>query len=159
MKRACIICDIDGVYVDSREWSNYIPTNSKDREGWDNFAEHVSVCKPNPVIIDTLKVLNHVFPIVFITSREDNRKLRNATIQQIEDFSSGSILIDGSSKNKLYMRNYNDFRKASDVKEEILVDKVLPQYVPMLAIDDDYGNITMFKKYGILTNHYKQLRN
>ena len=70
MKKNCIICDLDGVFFDSREWHKYIPKEKEDREGWDNFAEHVWVCKPNTPFIETLGKVNKLIPVVFINGRE-----------------------------------------------------------------------------------------
>ena len=43
-------------------------------------------------------------------------------------------------------------------KEEILKNKVLPLYFPLIAIDDEIENINMFKRNNILVNHYTKLR-
>ena len=55
------------------------------------------------------------------------------------------------------MREKNDFREAPEVKEGILKNEILPNFQPILAIDDDKGNIDMYKKHGIHTFHYKGL--
>ena len=101
--------------------------------------------------------LNKVFPIIFVTSREDYDNAKMITKKHIKDFSHGRISVGPLHKNKLFMRPKDDFRSPADVKEEILKKKILPFYAPVLAIDDDIENINMFKKYGIYTYHYKGL--
>lgn len=159
MKKACIICDIDGVYTDSREWNKYIPKDIKDREGWNNFIRHNNLCKPNKPIILVLKMLSKVFPILFVTSRENFGNMRKITKEQIRNFSGGAISVGPLFKHKLLMREANDFREAHVVKEEILKRDILPYYYPLMSIDDEPSNVEMFRRNNIFTEHYKELRN
>ena len=154
--KKCIICDIDGVYVDSSKWIPFIPASREDREGWNRFAQQVSLCTPNFEIINLLRLLAIFFPIIFITSREDSRLLKAATEGQIKVFSENSIQI--GDKHKLYMRTFGDYRDSHQVKKDIMTTKVLTEYDPLLAIDDEIDNILMYKNLGILTWYYTRLR-
>lgn len=154
--KKCIICDIDGVYVDSSKWAPFIPAGRDDREGWDRFASEVSRCTPNFDIINTLKIVGKFIPILFITSREGSPVLKAATEAQIKVFSENWIEI--GDKHKLFMRPYKDYREAWWVKQEILQRDVLPNYKPLLAIDDDLDNVVMFRGFGIPTIYYTKLR-
>ena len=156
-KKACIICDIDRVVVDSREWEKYIPEDNRDREGWKNFLKFHNLAKPNKLMINFVVLLSRVFPILFVTSRENYSSSRAIAKNQIRDFSNGKLIVGPLSQHKLFMREFNDFREAHEVKEDILVNKILPLYEPLLAIDDNKDNIGMFKKHGIRTFHYKGL--
>ena len=49
----------------------------------------------------------------------------------------------------ILMRKENDFRSSDIVKEDILNNEILPNYLPVLAIDDEEPNIKMFEKNGI----------
>ena len=158
MKKACIICDIDGVYTDSREWNKHIPENVKDREGWVNFLKQNKLCKPNKPIILVLKMLSKVFPILFVTSRENYGNMRKITKEQIRNFSNGTINVGPLSRHKLLMREANDFREAHIVKEEILKRDILPYYYPLMAIDDEPSNVEMFRRNSVFTKHYTDLR-
>lgn len=158
MKKACIICDIDGVYTDSKEWNKHIPTNIKDREGWTNFLRYSNLCKPNKPMILVLNMLSKVFPILFVTSRENFGNMRKITKKQIREFSGGAINVGPLCKHKLLMREANDFREAHIVKEEILKRDILPFYYPLMAIDDEPSNVEMFRKNNILTKYYTDLR-
>ena len=150
--KKCIICDLDGVYVDSSKWTPYIPQNRDDREGWDLFASHVSACTPNLALIRILKVLSLFFPIIFITSREGSVVLKKGTEAQIDVFSNNWIHI--GSKHKLFMRPYKDYRDAWQVKRDIMIRDVLPYYEPIIAIDDEIDNVLMYESLGLKTWHY-----
>ena len=154
MRKACIICDIDGVYTDSTEWSMYLP-KSQDREEWDAFGKKCNLCKPNKPIIRIIQAFNKILPILFITGRGCTAGVRKETKRQISDFSNGTVNAGRLQNNKLFMRKLNDFREAWEVKEEILKKEVLPYYVPIMAIDDDPDNVEMFRKNGIFTWYYK----
>ena len=157
MKKVCIICDIDRVIVDSREWEKYIPSDPTDRDGWNKFLAHHGLAKPNKPMLNFVLILNKVFPILFVTGRENYSNSRLITKKQIKEFTNGKITVGPLNPNKLFMRELNDFREPCKVKEDILKEKILPYYQPILAIDDNEGNIEMFKKYGITTFHYKRL--
>ena len=156
MKVRCVICDIDNVYMDSREWEKHIPENKKDREGWTALLQYIGKCIPNTFIIQIINILATKYPILFITSREGTSMLRNLTIEQIEKFSGGVIKLNDISKHKLLMRKCNDFREPSQVKEEILIKNVLPFYSPMMAFEDDKDNVDMYKRNGIDTIYYTE---
>lgn len=51
----------------------------------------------------------------------------------------------------LFMRLAGDQRKDSIVKEEILVNKILPYYNVVMAIDDRPTVIEVWRKFGIYT--------
>ena len=153
--KKCILCDIDGVLVDSSNWVRYIPKERDDREGWNYFAKLPMLCTPNKIMLNLISIVGTLIPIIFVTSREDEL-LRKATIKQLEDFSNGAIKI--GSKHKLLMRPYADYRDAWQVKRDLLENFVLPSYEPILAIDDEPDNILMFKSLGIPTWHYTKLR-
>ena len=150
-KEICAIFDLDGVIFDSREWGKYAPKEKDDREGWDYFAKHADVCKPNLSKINLVKDLSKVLNIIFITSREGSPFLKKATKDQLKKCL-------GNTKYTLCMRPYKDYRTSVEVKKEILEKNVLPKYDPILAVDDDLENINMFKSFNIPTHHYTLLR-
>lgn len=160
MKKLCIICDIDGVFADSRAWEKYAP-ESKDRgslQEWREFAKHVSVCKPNPEVIEALTGLDKLVKIIFITSRSGSAELKANTLHQLQYFSKNKLKKFGNNSFLLYMRKEGDMRSSSVIKEEVLKSKIFPHYIPILAIDDEEENINMYKKYNIPTLHYTKFR-
>ena len=58
-----------------------------------------------------------------------------------------------------YMRNALDYRPAWIIKEETMLQKILPYYSIDLAIDDGLNNIEMFKTYNIDTYYYTDIIN
>lgn len=158
-KPSVIICDIDRVIVDSREWERHIPEDNRDREGWKKFLKFNYLAKPNKFMINFVTLLSKVFPIFFVTSRENYSNSRVIAKVQISNFSDGKLKVGPLYPNKLFMRDAEDYREAHEVKEDILKNKILPNYQPILAIDDNDENIAMFKRHGIRTFHYKGLSN
>ena len=155
MKSNCIICDLDGVFFDSREWLKYLPQGSEKREDWDNFANHVDLCKPNKPFIKTLSEVNKVIPTIFVTGRENTPFLFQKTKKQI--LRASNLSFTPNINCKLIMRRMNDYRNAADVKEEV-VKKLLLSYNPIIAIDDEPANIEIYQKYKIPTLHYTKYR-
>lgn len=51
----------------------------------------------------------------------------------------------------LFMRTGGDFRRDSVVKEEILVERILPYYNPIVAVDDRDEVIEVWRRHGIYT--------
>ncbi len=152
MKKLCIICDLDGVLFDSREWHKHLPLKSSE-EAWYNFQKQVDTCKPNRELAKIITKLSHLIHIVFLTGREETPFLKNKTIEQIYK-ASNQKLIPGKNYT-LIMRSRNDFTPASEVKDRAL-RKLLINFKPILAIDDEKENIRVFKKHGIETFYYKK---
>ena len=151
-KKLCVIFDLDGVVFDSREWSLYAPEKKDDRQGWNRFAKHVYVCEPNPAIIDLIRQLSSVLDIIFITGRENSHFLRRATHGQIEKYIGKNV------KYRLFMRTYEDYRPAAQIKKEIMDEFVIPYYYPILAYDDEVENVKLFRSYGIPAVYYTKFR-
>jgi len=154
-KIMCVICDIDNVYSDSREWIKYVPEekDSKNREAWDAYNEKHYLVKPNKRLIPKIVECSQYIPILFITSREDRNDMRKKTIEEIEKFSGNMIKI--GPMHRLYMRPDSNYDPSADVKEKILVEEVLNKnFQPIIALDDDESNINMYKKYNIDTKLY-----
>lgn len=149
-----IICDIDGVLFDSREWHKYYPKDNK-RESWDEFQTHYDVCMPNQHMIEFICNNIDKYNIVFITARESTPFLQKATIEQIQKASNNIIKIGENCS--MLMRPYNDFRIDCIVKEDLLKYLIGASDL-FLAIDDSYANIEVFKKHVENTWYYDKFR-
>ena len=66
-KKYCIICDIDNVFVDSREWIKEITPDCKSREDWDIFQSKMYLSKPNQPVIDLILSVYELITIMFLT--------------------------------------------------------------------------------------------
>ena len=155
-KPIAIICDIDNCYTDSREWIATAPINSgdksTDRKAWDEYQTRDYLCKPNNPFIEYIVRLSQVTPILFVTSREDRKNSKADTIRHIEEFSDGKIKL--GDRHKLFMRREFDYRPSNEVKKDILITEIIPNYVPILAYDDELRNIKMYAEMGIVCALY-----
>jgi hypothetical protein len=147
-----IIGDIDNVYSDSREWIKHIPKVST-REAWDKYHEKQYLAKPNKRMIRRIVEISKYIPILFVTSREDRHDMKKKTIEEIEKFSDNMIKI--GPLHKIYMRKDGDYDPSDVVKEDILLNKILPKgFNPIIAIDDEPANIEMYERHNIATKLY-----
>lgn len=159
-----IISDIDNVITDSREWAKSAPCCENDgkhnREAWDYHHSQVHTVTLNYRIKDFYRDLVNkgLRRIFFITSREDINGLREKTIEQLQEF-FGDIKGVENVEMYFYMRNALDYRPAWIIKEETMLQKILPYYSIDLAIDDGLSNIEMFKTYNIDTYYYTDIIN
>ena len=147
---SAIIVDLDDCLFDSRHLNKYLPKKQNDREAWDKFQEKYSDCKINRhilILIDALR-LNGI-TLLFVTGREATEKLKELTEERIR-----SLYPDGGYY-KIFFRAANDYRKASEVKQEIYRKYIKGQYDVLFAIDDDIENINMFAKEGLNVMHCK----
>lgn len=162
MKRKAIVCDIDGVLLDS----SHIMQEAEDLElygdlKWDYFYNH---CNDVEVISETKKFLDTIdsgyyvtkeniidgfdsytycdrqkYVIIISTAR--NEKCRTATEDKLFDEHIGY--------DKMYMRKDDDFRSACEVKREHLLE-IMKEFDVIAFIDDDLQNCEMAKSLGVL---------
>lgn len=156
-RKYVLICDIDNCYSDSREWVKFVPTITDTNKGlsrhlWDKYQEMSYLAKPNIPFIEYVLSICDLVPIYFVTSREDRHSSREDTINQIEKFSNGRIVVGDT--HKLFMRKEFDYRPAPEVKRDITLALLNDGCLPIAAIDDDPVNCEMFLSLGILTKQY-----
>ena len=157
-KKMCIIIDVDGTIVSEKDNSQIILPTENNRKVWDLFHKNkkyykVSQFKPNKNIIDVIKSIINNMPevyLIFLTAREnvESKPIFINTyrlIRKIFGFQPTAFC----RKFDILMRKENDFRSSDIVKEDILNNEILPNYLPVLAIDDEEPNIKMFEKNGI----------
>ena len=147
MKRKAIVCDIDGVLLDS----SHIMQEAEDLElygdlKWDYFYNH---CNDNSVkIIESGKIFYNLIRygvnsnICFIFSTARNEKCSDSTLKRL---AFESIFCD-----RIYMRKDGDLRPSYEVKREHLL-KIMEEFDIVAFIDDDIENCKMAKGLGILS--------
>lgn len=152
MKDKCIIVDIDGTIALDKH-GEIIPTDFT-REGWNEFHKHMDMYDSDRFIpiwstinlVEQFEVYNYddIYTF-FVTAREDtgNGKIRANTFEFLEKHFINVF------ENQLYMRAENDFRSSAEVKRDILLHDILPNYDVLLAVDDEEDNIKMFQSLGI----------
>lgn len=133
LDRRCIIVDLDGT----------LSMRVSDRSWYD--MTRVAEDAPNPLmsfLVDCMNECGEYYTDVVIVSgreetgrKETERWLKNNCI----DYKA------------LYMRKEGDRRRDDIVKEEILVNKILPKYAVLGVIDDSMNCCSMYYSYGITT--------
>ena len=157
-KKICIIVDVDGTIVSEKDNSRIILPTENNREVWDLFHKNKQYYKPsqfkqNKNIVDIIKSIINNMPevyLIFLTAREniEGKPIFINTyrlIKKIFGFQPTSF----GRKFTILMWKENDFRSSDIVKEDILNNEILHDYLPVLAIDDEELNIKMFEKNGI----------
>lgn len=153
-KKDAIILDIDNTIVYDT-YNVHLPLNNT-REEWDKFHENKLYYIPelfriNKYIQDLIQRFLYSFEeipyVIFMTSREDTAQgiIKYNTLRTIKDF-FGEL----NTTYELLMRNENDYRPSSEVKQDLL-NKVLEKYNILFAMDDDETNIQMFNNNKITT--------
>lgn len=157
-KKNCILCDLDGVFIDSTEWDKHFPKENT-KEVWVEFQGLCKdYCKPNELFISYFIEAygNKDVEIIFFTAREETEYLRKTTIEQIEEYSNNFFKVGKNCK--LVMRPENNFIEDYEVKDIMLQERILPYYNVLLAIDDKIDNINMYMvKHNIKTYWYTDL--
>ena len=78
-KQPAVIFDIDGTLVNDDLQKALIPTDKKDRKGWDEYLKYYDLCTPNKPCVELVKKFAPSYKIIFITSREDRHNSRKDT--------------------------------------------------------------------------------
>lgn len=157
-KKMCIIIDVDGTIVSEKDNSQIILPVESNREVWNLFHKNkkyyrVSQFKQNKNIVDIIKYIINNMPeiyLIFLTAREnvEDKPIFINTYRLIKKI-FGFQPIDFGRRFYILMRKENDFRSSDVVKEDILNNEILHNFLPVLAIDDEEPNIKMFEKNGI----------
>lgn len=149
MKQKAIICDIDGVLLDTKHIFEEIEkANLAGADKWEYFNRRANDydVEIDSRVVDMLEVFaNQGIKIIFTTARSS--EIWKQTSAKI-DMAIGNFAqqIFGYS---LAMRGSNDFRMSQEVKQDLLND-IRNQYDVLFAIDDETPNCEMFKLNNIL---------
>jgi predicted kinase len=140
-KRTAIICDLDGTLCNIDHRLHFMKQEKKD---WKNFYYNIPGDSVNfwcREIIETFQYGSpYPYEIIFCSGRADDHRKLTADWLEDNDF----------SYKHLFMRQRNDFRKDSIVKEIILEFEIKPRYSILFAIDDRDQVVEMWRKHGIV---------
>lgn len=150
MKKKAVICDIDGVLLDSEhifDKINELGLSGNDK--WEYFNRHANDVDviANKNVIDLLSAFDSAgIRIIFLTARSQEieaqtRAKLDMVIGQFAENIFSYILL---------MRDIDDKSESCAVKK-FWLDCIRNQYDVICAIDDDSSNCEMFKDNDILT--------
>lgn len=157
MKKVSIICDIDGVLLDSEHIFDRIEkTGLNGNDKWDFFNRRANDhdVLADSRIIDILEAFALTgYEIVFMTARSSEIWKQTwvkieMSIAEFAQYHFGFTLL---------MRDEADKRPSNEVKEDLL-KKLQETNSVLLAIDDDPINCEMFAKNNILTLQVQKKR-
>lgn len=150
MLKKAIICDIDGVLLETKHIFEEIEkANLTGASKWDYFNRRAN---DHDVEVDTrvIEVLetfaNQGYKILFVTAR--SAEIWKQTRAKI-DMAIGQYA-QNIFEYSLAMRGTDDFNASDCVKAELL-QQIQEKYDVLFAIDDDKSNCDMFRKNNILT--------
>ena len=130
------IFDMDGTLTDVSSIRHYVEGEHKD---FDSFHKASLWCPPNEWV---LKLHNQLHaPTIIVTGRDE--KYREVT----RDW----LIKHRVKYSTLHMRPWGDPRKDYEVKREILVQKILPYYEPIFAVDDNPNVLALWREFDIPT--------
>ena len=157
MKRKAIVCDIDGVLLNSQFILDEIhELGLKGEDKWEYFYEHcnsdrVKVIPETKRYIDSfvhatyeVEVEPNVITIDSVTLIISTARNEKCRIKTIDKLAQHEIFF-----NRMYMRKQNDLRPALEVKREHLL-QIMEEFDVISFIDDDLQNCEMAKSLGIL---------
>lgn len=141
MKPLAVIFDRDGTLASLH---NAPITRSKGE--WAEYNAAMVFDAPVPLVVALLNSFRPDVVKIMVSGRMegDHPGDRRRRFQMIDWIAKHGLPID-----HLYMRAGGDTRLDSVVKEEILVNDILPDYDPVLAVDDRPSVCDVWRKYGI----------
>ena len=145
-KYRAIVVDLDDVlFYTNPIFKKAEEMNLSGDDLWNFFHEKVKECSVNHWVRDMIGLyVQNGFSPVFITARSEE-----IWLETFMSIAKGLHM----TYFDLYMRKPGDKRPSEIVKEEILLDDVLPLYEVEFALDDDIKNCEMYAKHGIPVLH------
>lgn len=150
IKQKAVICDIDGVLLDTAHIFDRIEkAGLQGNDKWDFFNRHANDydVEIDSRVIEMLEVFAlRGFRIIFMTARSSEiwKQTRAKIETSIAQYAQVSFCFE------LAMRDEPDTRPSNEVKQDLL-NKAQEFYSILCAIDDEDENCEMFAKNNILT--------
>jgi predicted secreted acid phosphatase len=141
MKKA-VICDLDGTLCDISERRKFVNSTKKD---WAAFScpENIAKDKPNNWCCELVKLLSgNQTEILFVSGRMNSKGVDKCTIEWIKKYTG----LKASLGENLFMRNDADYRKDTDIKQEIYDTHIKGKYEILFALDDRKVVVDMWRE-------------
>lgn len=133
-----VICDLDGTMCNVDHRLHFLKGEGK--KDWKSFSEHLVHDRLNEWCYHLVQAMRHRgFQVAFASGRSDNYHRHTTEWLELHDLSNIPV----------YMRNRQDFRKDSIVKENILDFEIKTRYNILFVIDDRTQVVEMWRKRGI----------
>lgn len=144
-KEDVIVFDVDGVLLNTEYiFKEIFNLKLKGDAKWDYFIKHCNSDRTQSYknILDLWFCLSSRYKIFISTAR--NEKCKKDTLYKL------AKCCFFTTEDNLLMRKSNDYRPATEVKKEHLL-QIMKNFNIILFIDDDLANCEMAKELGILT--------
>jgi hypothetical protein len=132
----CVLVDIDGVIADGNHRQSYMRTRPRDYKGFFDAAVRDSPIVEAAIL---LRVIDPDVAVVLVSGRP----------ARIHDLTVTWLRKHGFRWDLLVLRADGDVRVASDAKAEAVRDLRREGWLPVLALDDEPGNVAMYRGLGI----------
>lgn len=124
------------------------PSHGADDSSWGAYNAALPFDRPVPIVVGLLNAIRPGVIRIMVSGRAEgdwpgDRRRRFA----MQDW----IVKNNLPIDHLFMRCGGDRRLDSLVKEEILLNDILPRFNPVLAVDDRPQVLDVWRRYGIAT--------
>lgn len=133
-KPLAVICDLDGTLCNIDHRLHFV--RGEEKKNWKGFFEALKDDTVNEWCSDILTAIP--YQIILCSGRTDNY------MGLTKDWLLENVIL----YNQLFMRNRQDFRPDTIVKELILDFEILTRYKPYFMIDDRQTVVDMWRKRG-----------
>lgn len=139
-EKKCILVDVDGTLANLEHRLGFIRTKPKNWKAFFNACIHDQPYEDIVWLVKTLKAAGNI--ILIVSARSENE--RDMTTQWLNTVAGLEGIYD-----KIYLREKNDYRDDSIVKEEIL-DKIYSDgYNPYMVLDDRDRVVQKWRSLGL----------
>lgn len=150
MREKAVICDIDGVILDSSQVFKEIEEQGLTGDAkWEYFDRHANGLHvyPEKRMIEIIhNFYEKGYKIIFLTAR--SARIRGKTTSRL--FVEFDFFDCPLEEFDMYMRPEGDYSPSAEVKEKYL-KLIKEKYDILCAFDDDDSNCAMFERNNILT--------
>lgn len=138
-KPTVVYSDLDGTLCDVEHRRHHVRRTDGKKKDWNAFFKDICKDTVNKPVLDILQRFSPDFPIVFCTGRSTNEQ--KPTVEWLNKHVNFPYT--------LYMRDRQDSRQDSTVKEVILDFELLTRYQIYFCLDDRDQVVKMLRNRGL----------
>ena len=133
-----VIFDVDGTLCDVRPVRHYLDSGKRN---FHRFHSSSLFCRPNWGVLQANMLLPRTLAAIVVTAREN--RYHRVTHDWLHKWNI--------RHERLYMRNWGDYRPDYEVKSEILEQIRNDGFNPVHAFDDNPDVVRLWREHGIPT--------